>query len=73
MSNLPVQSPGRLLATAETPLTQQFLSLTLGDELFAALRDRRCRSPPLAAARPLGPMFQYLPYAPARTPSCRSS
>ena len=35
MSNLPVQSPGRLLATAETPLTQQFLSLTLGDELFA--------------------------------------
>lgn len=35
MSNLPVQSPGRQLATAETPLTQQFLSLTLGDDLFA--------------------------------------
>jgi len=35
MSSLPIQTQGRPLALAETPLTQQFLTLTLGDELFA--------------------------------------
>ena len=34
MSNLPAHIPGRALAV-ETPLTQQFLTLTLGQELFA--------------------------------------
>lgn len=34
MSNLPAHVPGRALAV-DTPLTQQFLTLTLGDELFA--------------------------------------
>jgi purine-binding chemotaxis protein CheW len=34
MSNLPTQIPGRTVAV-ETPLTQQFLTLTLGEELFA--------------------------------------
>lgn len=34
MSNLPAQIPGRAVAV-ETPLTQQFLTLTLGEELFA--------------------------------------
>lgn len=35
MSTLPVQATGRAVVAAETPLTQQFLTLTLGDELFA--------------------------------------
>lgn len=35
MSSLPVHSPGRALGSTETPLTQQFLTLTLGHELFA--------------------------------------
>lgn len=35
MSNLPVQSAGRRVAVEEAPLTQQFLTLTLGNELFA--------------------------------------
>lgn len=35
MSSLPVPSTGRGGAAAETPLTQQFLTLTLGEELFA--------------------------------------
>lgn len=35
MSSLPVHSPGRNQVAVDTPLTQQFLTLTLGDELFA--------------------------------------
>ncbi|MBC9248816.1 chemotaxis protein CheW [Pseudomonas alcaligenes] len=35
MTTLPAQVPGRPPAVAETPLTQQFLTLTLGNELFA--------------------------------------
>lgn len=35
MSSLPMQIAGRGGVSAEKPLTQQFLTLTLGDELFA--------------------------------------
>lgn len=35
MNSLPMQSQGRSPALAEAPLTQQFLTLTLGSELFA--------------------------------------
>ncbi len=35
MSNLPAHMQGRPAALVETPLTQQFLTLTLGEELFA--------------------------------------
>lgn len=35
MSSLPVPSAGRNGVMTETPLTQQFLTLTLGEELFA--------------------------------------
>lgn len=33
--SLPAQVPGRSLVAAEAPLTEQFLTLTLGQELFA--------------------------------------
>ncbi|MBO3274777.1 chemotaxis protein CheW [Pseudomonas schmalbachii] len=35
MSSLPARLPGRPLGAGEKPLTQQFLTLTLGNELFA--------------------------------------
>ncbi len=35
MSSLSIQSQGRVPAQLDTPLTQQFLTLTLGEELYA--------------------------------------
>jgi purine-binding chemotaxis protein CheW len=43
MSNLPAQIPGRAVAV-DTPLTQQFLTLTLGEELLPCLSNTSVKS-----------------------------